>query len=288
MTADEFLFFNIMPNALPLYEILRSKLLTECPNTSLKVQKSQITFKAKYGYAFVSLKRMKGCPEVFIIVSFGLFHRLNSPRIAIAVEPYPNRWTHHMIVFEAEQLDDELIGWLREAYDFAQTKERSQYAVNVLQKLAGEKKIELKLRKNGGIWMIREICKDRTFLARKSEPATAEDLCAAQDLLETLKAHKEGCVGMAANMIGMNKRIIVFDAEGAYMTMFHPEIIKRSGPYEAEEGCLSLTGTRKTKRFHSIKVRYQNEKFQTRFKTFTGWTAQIIQHEIDHCEGIII
>ena len=93
---------------------------------------------------------------------------------------------------------------------------------------------------------------------------------------------------MAANMIGMNKRIIVFDAEGAYMTMFNPEIIKRSGPYEAEEGCLSLTGTRKTKRFRSIKVRYQNEKFQTRFKTFTGWTAQIIQHEIDHCEGIII
>ena len=93
---------------------------------------------------------------------------------------------------------------------------------------------------------------------------------------------------MAANMIGMNKRIIVFDAEGAYMTMFNPEIIKRSGPYEAEEGCLSLTGTRKTKRFHSIKVRYQTEKFQTRFKTFTGWTAQIIQHEIDHCEGIII
>lgn len=102
--------------------------------------------------------------------------------------------------------------------------------------------------------MIREICKDRTFLARKSEPATAEDLCVAQDLLETLKAHKDGCVGMAANMIGMNKRIIVFDAEGAYMTMFNPEIIKRSGPYEAEEGCLSLTGTRKTKRFHSIKV----------------------------------
>ena len=150
MTADEFLFFNIMPNALPLYEILRSKLLTECPNTSLKVQKPQITFKAKYGYAFVSLKRMKGCPEVFIIVSFGLFHRLNSPRIAIAVEPYPNRWTHHMIVFEAEQLDDELIGWLREAYDFAQTKERSQYAVNVLQKLAGEKKDWVKTLKKRG------------------------------------------------------------------------------------------------------------------------------------------
>lgn len=122
MTADEFLFFNIMPNALPLYEILRSKLLTECPNTSLKVQKSQITFKAKYGYAFVSLRRMKGCPEVFMIVSFGLSYRLDSPRIAVAAESYPDRWTHHTIVWEAEQLDDELMGWLREAHDFALVK----------------------------------------------------------------------------------------------------------------------------------------------------------------------
>ena len=110
----------------------------------------------------------------------------------------------------------------------------------------------------------------------------------SQDLLDTLEANKERCVGMAANMIGFNKRIIVFDNEGTYIVMFNPEIIKRSGPYQAEEGCLSLDGTRSTRRWRSIKVRYQNEKFQERFKTFTGWTAQIIQHEVDHCEGIII
>ena len=136
--------------------------------------------------------------------------------------------------------------------------------------------------------MVQEIMKDETFLAQKAEPATLDDLEVAQDLLDTLTAHKAGCVGMAANMIGVNKRIIVFDNEGTYMVMFTPEIIKKSGPYEAEEGCLSLTGTRKTKRWQSIKVQYQNEKFQIRFKTFTGWTAQIIQHEIDHCEGILI
>ena len=136
--------------------------------------------------------------------------------------------------------------------------------------------------------MVREICKDEAFLAQKAEPATADDLVVAQDLLETLAAHKDGCVGMAANMIGVNKRIIAFDNEGEYMVMFNPAIVKRSGPYEAEEGCLSLAGTRKTKRFQTIKVQWQNEKFQTRLKTFTGWTAEIIQHEIDHCEGIII
>ena len=136
--------------------------------------------------------------------------------------------------------------------------------------------------------MVREIMKDETFLVQKAEPATLDDLGVAQDLLDTLTAHKAGCVGMAANMIGMNKRIIAFDNEGTYMVMFNPEIIKKSGPYEAEEGCLSLTGTRKTKRWQSIKVQYQNEKLQLRFKTFTGWTAQIIQHEIDHCEGILI
>ena len=136
--------------------------------------------------------------------------------------------------------------------------------------------------------MIREIMRDETFLAQKAEPATSEDLPVAQDLLDTLKANKKHCVGMAANMIGVNKRIIVFDNEGTYMVMFNPEIIKQSGPYQAEEGCLSLEGTRPTKRWQSIKVRYQNEKFQERFKTFTGWTAQIIQHEVDHCEGIII
>ena len=136
--------------------------------------------------------------------------------------------------------------------------------------------------------MVREIMRDEAFLSQKAEPATLEDLPVAQDLLDTLTAHKDGCVGMAANMIGVNKRIIAFYNEGKYMVMLNPEIIKKSGPYEAEEGCLSLTGTRKAKRWQSIKVQYQNERFQTRFKTFTGWTAQIIQHEIDHCEGILI
>ena len=136
--------------------------------------------------------------------------------------------------------------------------------------------------------MVREIMRDEAFLSQKAEPATLEDLPVAQDLLDTLTAHKDGCVGMAANMIGVRKRIIVFDNEGTYMVMFNPEIIKKSGPYEAEEGCLSLTGTRKAKRWQSIKVQFQNEKFQIRFKTFADWTAQIIQHEIDHCEGILI
>ena len=136
--------------------------------------------------------------------------------------------------------------------------------------------------------MVRPIMKDPIFLAQPSVPATAEDLEVAQDLLETLIAHKEGCVGMAANMIGVSKRIIAFDCDGTYMVMFNPEIIKKAEPYEAQEGCLSLDGIRTAKRWKSIKVQYQNEKFQTRFKTFTGWTAQIIQHEVDHCEGILI
>lgn len=136
--------------------------------------------------------------------------------------------------------------------------------------------------------MIREICRDETFLAQKAAPATADDLATAQDLLDTLTAHKDGCVGMAANMIGVCKRIIAFDNEGTYMVMFNPVIVRQSGPYETQEGCLSLSGVRKTKRFQTVKVQWQNEKFQTRLKTFTGWTAEIIQHEIDHCEGILI
>ena len=136
--------------------------------------------------------------------------------------------------------------------------------------------------------MIRDICKDETFLAQRAQPAAPEDLTIADDLRETLAHHKDRCVGMAANMIGVNKRIIIFDNEGEPMVMFNPEIVKRAGPYEAEEGCLSLSGTRRARRWESIKVRWQNEKFQERIKTFTGWTAQIIQHEIDHCEGIII
>lgn len=136
--------------------------------------------------------------------------------------------------------------------------------------------------------MVREIMKEVGFLSQKSQPATKDDLSTAGDLLETLEAHKESCVGMAANMIGVHKCIIAFDNDGKYMVMFNPEIIKKSLSFETEEGCLSLIGTRKVKRWRSIKVQYQNSDFQSRYKTFTGWTAQIIQHEIDHCQGIII
>lgn len=137
--------------------------------------------------------------------------------------------------------------------------------------------------------MVKEVIHDPVFLALKSEPATAEDLQVARDLLDTLAANKDACVGMAANMIGVLKRIIVFDNDGEYMTMFNPQIIKASDPYDASEGCLSLLGgPRPCKRYQTIKVQWQNEKFQTRMKTFTGWPAQIIQHEIDHCNGILI
>ena len=130
--------------------------------------------------------------------------------------------------------------------------------------------------------------KDPIFLAQKSVPATVLNLPVAQDLRDTLEAHRDGCVGMAANMIGVSKRIIIFDDNGSATIMFNPEIVKCSGVYEAEEGCLSLPGTRKAKRYRSITVQYQNDQFQTRLKTYTGFTAQIIQHEIDHCNGILI
>ena len=136
--------------------------------------------------------------------------------------------------------------------------------------------------------MIREICKAEVFLAQKAEAATADDLNTAQDLLDTLIAHKDGCVGMAANMIGEAKCIIAVESEDGYLVLFNPVILKRSGPYEAEEGCLSLEGVRKAKRWQSIKVQYQTAEGKPRIKTFTGWTAQIIQHEMDHCEGILI
>ena len=137
--------------------------------------------------------------------------------------------------------------------------------------------------------MVREVIHDPIFLARKSVAATREDLPVAQDLLDTLAANKDACVGMADNMIGILKRIIVFDNEGTYMTMLNPEIVSCSGLYETEEGCLSLLGgPRKTNRYQKIKVKYQTLEFQTRLKTFTGWPAQIIQHEIDHCNGILI
>ena len=137
--------------------------------------------------------------------------------------------------------------------------------------------------------MIKELIHDPILLSIKSEAATIEDLQVAQDLLDTLIAHKDGCVGMAANMIGVRKRIIAFDNDGTYTVMFNPEIIKKSGPYDAEEGCLSLLGgPRKCKRYRTIKVQWQTAEFQTRIKTFTDFTAQIIQHEVDHCDGVLI
>ena len=136
--------------------------------------------------------------------------------------------------------------------------------------------------------MVKDIVHDPIFLAQKSTQATAADLPTAQDLLDTLEANRERCVGMAANMIGVLRRIIVFDNEGKSELMLNPRIIKASEPYETEEGCLSLTGLRKTRRYNKIKVEYQNTAFQTRLKTYSGYTAQIIQHEIDHCEGVLI
>lgn len=136
--------------------------------------------------------------------------------------------------------------------------------------------------------MIRPIVHDPLFLAQRSVPATPEDAPVALDLLETLTAHADGCVGMAANMIGVHKCIIAVEAEDGYLVLFNPVILKKSGPYETEEGCLSLEGVRKTRRWQNIKVQYQTPDGKPRIKTFTGWTAQIIQHEIDHCNGILI
>ena len=137
--------------------------------------------------------------------------------------------------------------------------------------------------------MVCELIHDPILLAKKSAIATAQDLPVAQDLLETLMAHRETCVGMAANMIGVHKRIIAFDWDGMYIVMYNPEILKGEGEYETQESCLSLLGgPRKTRRFRKIKVRYQNGQMQMRIKTFTDFPAQIIQHEIDHCNGILI
>ena len=137
--------------------------------------------------------------------------------------------------------------------------------------------------------MVRELVHDPILLARVSEPAAREDWAIAQDLLETLIYHKVECVGMAANMIGVTKRIIAFNNEGNYEVMLNPEIVKSSGEYETREGCLSLLGDpRPTKRFQKIKVQYQTLDMKVRLKTYQGFTAQIIQHEIDHCNGILI
>ena len=137
--------------------------------------------------------------------------------------------------------------------------------------------------------MIRELVHDPILLARKSAPAGKEDLQTVQDLLDTLAFHKQTCVGMAANMIGITKRIIAFDCDGQYIAMLNPQILRQQEPYETEESCLSLLGgPRKTIRYQKIKVQYQTPELQIRIKTFSGWTAQIIQHEIDHCNGILI
>ena len=137
--------------------------------------------------------------------------------------------------------------------------------------------------------MVRELVHDPIFLGGKSEPACRADLPIAQDLRDTLQAHLEDCVGMAANMIGAHKRIIVFVEDGKIVTMLNPCILKQTQPYETEEGCLSLLGgPRRTLRYEKIKVEYETESFQKRIKTYTGWTAQIIQHEVAHCDGILI
>ena len=136
--------------------------------------------------------------------------------------------------------------------------------------------------------MIRPIIHDPFFLAQKSEPASEADRAVITDLLDTLRANLARCVGMAANMIGVRKRIIVFCSGPAQVVMVNPQITAKSGPYDAEEGCLSLAGVRKAKRYQRITVRYQDQAFRVRTGSFEGFTAQIIQHEIDHCDGILI
>ena len=136
--------------------------------------------------------------------------------------------------------------------------------------------------------MIQPIVHDPLFLAQKSAPATPADAAVARDLLETLAAHADGCVGMAANMIGVLKRIIAVEAEEGYLVLFNPVILKKSGPYDTQEGCLSLEGVRPTRRWQTIKLQYETPEGKPRIKNFSGWTAQIIQHEMDHCDGILI
>ena len=136
--------------------------------------------------------------------------------------------------------------------------------------------------------MIQPIVHDPLFLAQKSAPATPADAAVARDLLETLAAHADGCVGMAANMIGVLKRIIAVEAEEGYLVLFNPVILKKSGPYDTQEGCLSLEGVRPTRRWQTIKLQYETPEGKPRIRNFSGWTAQIIQHEMDHCDGILI
>ena len=136
--------------------------------------------------------------------------------------------------------------------------------------------------------MVRPIMRDMFFLRQKSEPATKADLSVAQDLLDTLKANADRCVGMAANMIGVRKQIIVVNAGLSDLVMFNPVITKKSGLFHTEEGCLSLNGVRPTDRYESIEVEYRDLNWTLKKQKFIGWTAQIIQHEVDHCSGILI
>ena len=136
--------------------------------------------------------------------------------------------------------------------------------------------------------MVRTIVKDIFFLGQKSEPATKSDISVGKDLQDTLEVNRAGCVGMAANMIGVNKAIIAVNMGFMNVAMFNPKIVKRSGKYETEEGCLSLTGVRKCTRYQEIEVEYQDMNFKKQRQKYTGWTAQIIQHEVDHCHGIVI
>lgn len=136
--------------------------------------------------------------------------------------------------------------------------------------------------------MIREIMKDPFFLGQKSEPATKEDRAIGRELMDTLRAHRDGCVGMAANMIGIRKNIIIVNMGIMDMVMFNPRILSAKKPFETEEGCLSLTGVRKTTRYEEIEVEFRDMDWKLQRRAFTGWTAQIIQHEVDHCNGIVI
>ena len=137
--------------------------------------------------------------------------------------------------------------------------------------------------------MIKPIMTKRFFLRQPSEPATADDIAVAQDLIDTLEAHRATCVGMAANMIGVRKRIIaVVDENGSILVMLNPTILDKSGPYPAEEGCLSLPGTRATTRYERITVSWEDASLRTHQRTLTSRVAQAIQHEIDHCNGVLI
>ena len=136
--------------------------------------------------------------------------------------------------------------------------------------------------------MVREIMKDPFFLGQKSEPATKEDVAIGRDLMDSLRAHRDGCVGMAANMIGIRKNIIIVNMGIMDMVMFNPRILSSQKPFETEEGCLSLTGVRKTTRYEEIEVEFRDMDWKLQRRAFTGWTAQIIQHEVDHCNGIVI